>query len=74
MKRTLALAILTAAGLGLSACITVIDANDGYSWSGEGAQGFDGARAECRSRVGGGEGSTAFIRCMDEKGWSRVRD
>ena len=75
MKRSIPLAAMSAiAMLGLSACVTVIDANDGYSWTGEGAQPFDGARDDCRARTGGGEGSTAFVRCMDDKGWTRVRD
>ena len=75
MKRLLTLAAVGSAALLASACVTVIGVEDeGYSWTGEGAQPFDGARDDCRARTGGGEGSTAFVRCMDDKGWTRVRD
>jgi len=46
----------------------VIDANDGYSWTRDGAEAFDRARDACRASAGaGGEGSTAFVRCMDKE-------
>lgn len=72
MKRLLILPALAAA-LMISACVTVIDAddNDDLAWSGQNAQPFDSARAECRAATGKGQRSEAFRTCMAEKGWTR---
>ena len=75
MKHLLTLAAVGSAALLASACVTVIGVDDeGYSWHGEGAQPFDGAKEACEARAGGDEGSTAFITCMADKGWTRVKD
>lgn len=70
--------LLTAAAVALmlSGCVTVIDAGDDrdYGWTGAGAQPFDAARADCRASAGRDEGTTAFITCMADKGWTRTRD
>lgn len=68
MKKLIVLAA-AATALMTSACVTVIDADSDWSWHGEGAQPFDGARDECRQR--GDEHSTAFVTCMADKGWVR---
>lgn len=74
MKRLIIVAAVSAAALLNAACVTVIGVDDDYRWTGENAQPFDGARDACRSRAGGGEGSTAFVQCMAEKGWTRLKD
>ena len=75
MKRLLTLAAVGSAALLASACVTVIGVEDeGYSWTGEGAQPFDSARDACEDRAGDDEGSTAFVTCMADKGWTRVKD
>jgi hypothetical protein len=74
MKRLLILSAVSAAALAASACVTVIDADSDYGWSGNGAQPFDSARDDCRARAGHDEGTTAFVTCMAEKGWTRNRD
>jgi hypothetical protein len=74
MKRLLTLTAVAAATLLNAACVTVIDANSDYGWHGENAQPFDGARDSCRASAGHDEGSTAFVRCMADKGWTRSRD
>lgn len=74
MKRIAILAAVSAAALASAACVTVIDADSDYGWSGQGAQPFDSARADCRTRAGHDEGATAFVTCMAEKGWTRTRD
>lgn len=73
MTRILILAALSA-GLLTSACVTVIDADSDYGWTGHEAEPFDGAREACRARHGHDEGTTAFVTCMAEKGWTRRRD
>lgn len=75
MTRKLTLLAVAAAALATSACVTVIGADgDDYAWTGSGAQPLDAAREQCRDRAGRGEGTTAFIQCMSEKGWTRTRD
>lgn len=74
MKRLLILTAVAAAALTSAACVTVIDANSDYGWSGENAQPFDDARDSCRASAGRDEGTTAFVRCMADKGWTRSRD
>jgi predicted small secreted protein len=74
MKRLLIAAAVSAAALANAACVTVIGVDDDYDWHGENAQPFDGARSDCRARVGHNEGSTAFVQCMAEKGWTRDKD
>ncbi|MBU1324096.1 MAG: hypothetical protein KJ676_02540 [Alphaproteobacteria bacterium] len=76
MHKKLTVFVLAAAALATSACVTVIDAGDGgdYAWTGQGAQPFDAARDACRDRAGKQEGTTAFITCMAEKGWTRTND
>jgi hypothetical protein len=74
MKRLLILSAVSAAALAATACVTVIDADSDYGWSGSGAQPFDSARDDCRARAGHDEGTTAFVTCMAEKGWTRNRD
>jgi hypothetical protein len=76
MKKKLSALALAAVALATSACVTVIDADSGgdYGWTGEGAMPFDSARDQCRERAGRAEGTTAFIQCMSEKGWTRTRD
>ncbi|KPF79140.1 hypothetical protein IP78_09660 [Brevundimonas sp. AAP58] len=76
MSKKITVALLAVAALATSACVTVIDAGDSreYGWSGEGAQPFDGARDQCRERAGRAEGTTAFVQCMAEKGWTRTVD
>lgn len=76
MSKKITVALLAVAALATSACVTVIDAGDSgeYGWSGEGAQPFDGARDQCRERTGRAEGTTAFVQCMAEKGWTRTVD
>lgn len=74
MKRLLILSAVTAAALLNAACLTIIDADGDYGWHGENAQPFDGARDACRDSVGRNEGSTAFIQCMADKGWTRERE
>ena len=74
MKRLLILSAVSAAALAASACVTVIDADSDYGWSGNGAQPFDSARDDCRARAGHDEGTTAFVTCMADKGWTRTRD
>ncbi len=76
MHKKLTVLALAAAALATSACVTVIDAGDGsdYAWTGEGAQPFDAARDQCRDRAGKHEGTTAFVTCMAEKGWTRTND
>lgn len=76
MKKKLTVLVLAAAALATSACVTVIDAADGgdYGWSGQNAVALDTAREQCRDRAGRAEGTTAFIQCMSEKGWTRTRD
>lgn len=76
MHKKLTVFTLAAAALATSACVTVIDAADGgdYGWTGQGAQPFDAARDQCRDRAGKHEGTTAFIICMSEKGWTRTND
>ena len=61
-----------AAALCASACVTVIDAETDYGWTGQNAEPFDRARADCTAAAGSDEGSTAFIQCMAEKGWTRA--
>lgn len=75
MKKLFALAAATGAAMLVSGCVIIgnNDIDDGYSWHGENAQPFDGARADCEARNTGGEGSTAFVQCMAEKGWTRSR-
>lgn len=76
MKKTLTALALACAALATTACVTVIDADSGgdYAWTGEGAQPFDAARDACRERAGEAEGTTAFVQCMAEKGWTRTVD
>lgn len=76
MHKKLTVLALAAAALATSACVTVIDAGDGgdYAWTGQGTQPFDSARDQCRERAGDREGTTAFIQCMSEKGWTRTND
>lgn len=74
MKRLMILAAVSAAALASAACVTVIDADSDYGWSGHGAQPFDSARDDCRARAGHDEGTTAFVSCMAEKGWTRSRE
>lgn len=75
MKRLIIVAAVTAVALLNAACVTVIGMEDtDYRWTGENAQPFDGARDACRNSAGGAEGSTAFVQCMAEKGWTRVKD
>lgn len=76
MRKIIIVTALAVAALATSACVTVIDAGDSgdYSWSGEGAQSFDAARDQCRDRAGRAEGTTAFVQCMAEKGWTRSID
>lgn len=74
MNRLLALSAIAAAAVLSTACVTIIDADSDYGWSGNGAQPFETARDECRQRAGDDEGATAFITCMADKGWSRSRD
>ncbi len=76
MSKKITVALLAIAALATSACVTVIDAGDSreYGWSGEGAQSFDSARDACRERAGRAEGTTAFVQCMAEKGWTRTVD
>lgn len=65
----------SAAALLLAGCVTVIDASDdGYGWTGSGAQPFDAAKADCVRQAGSDEGTTAFVTCMADKGWTRTRD
>lgn len=73
MNRMLIPAALTAAALCLSACVTVIDAQSDYGWTGQDAEPFDRARRDCAAQAGPEEGSTPFIQCMAEKGWTRSR-
>lgn len=72
MKRLIVLSAV-AASLMTSACITVIDAEDGdgVNWSGQNAQPFDAARDGCVDSVGDDSRSRAFAACMAEKGWTR---
>ena len=76
MKRLIIAAAVTAAALLNAACVTVIGVDDAdYRWTGESARSFDDAKQECRRAVGNSdEGSTAFVTCMADKGWTRVRD
>ena len=74
MNRFLTLAAVSATALASAACVTVIDADSDYGWSGAGAQPFDSARDDCRARAGDDEGTTAFVTCMAEKGWTRNRE
>lgn len=74
MKRLLIIAAVSAAALTSAACVTIIDADGDYGWSGENAQPFDSARDSCRASAGHDEGTTAFVRCMADKGWTRSRD
>lgn len=76
MRKIITVTAMAVAALATSACVTVIDAGDSrdYGWSGEGAQPFDGARDDCRERAGRAEGTTAFVQCMAEKGWTRTDD
>jgi hypothetical protein len=74
MKRLLILSAVAAAALASAACVTIIDADGDYDWHGAGAQSFDSARDDCRARAGRGDGSTAFIQCMADKGWTRSKD
>lgn len=75
MIKLLATAAATAAALLLAGCVTVIDASDnGYGWTGSGAQPFDGAKADCVRQAGSDEGTTAFVTCMADKGWTRTHD
>lgn len=75
MKRLLTLSAVAAAALASAACVTIIDADGDYDWHGEGTQSFDSARDACRSSIGRrNEGSTAFIQCMADRGWTRSRD
>lgn len=74
MNRLLILAAVASAALLNAACVTVIDAGSDYGWSGENAQPFDAARDSCRASAGRAEGSTAFVQCMADKGWTRSRD
>ena len=75
MKKKLTVLVLAAAALATSACVTVIDAGDDadFAWTGQGAQPFDAARDQCRERAGHSEGTTAFVQCMAEKGWTRTK-
>ena len=68
----LAIPASIAAALALSGCVTVFDATDDYGWQGQNAQPFDSAKAECRSLAGDAEGTTAFVTCMAERGWTRT--
>jgi len=72
MKRLLILAAVSAAALTSAACVTVIDAESDYGWTGDNARPFDRARDDCRARAGHDEGTTAFITCMADKGWTRT--
>lgn len=74
MKRLLILSAVAAAALTSAACVTIIDADGDYDWHGEGAQSFDSARDACRANGDRHEGSTAFIQCMADKGWTRSKD
>jgi predicted small secreted protein len=74
MKRLIIVAAVSAAALLNAACVTVIGVDSDYRWTGEDAQPFDGAKRDCRRATGHDEGSTAFVQCMAEKGWTRVRD
>jgi len=74
MKRLLILTAVAAAALTNAACVTVIDATSDYGWSGENARPFKGARDSCRASAGHDEGTTAFLQCMADKGWTRTRD
>ncbi len=74
MKRLLILTVVAAAALTSTACVTVIDAGSDYGWSGDNTQPFDRARDDCRASAGHAEGSTAFVQCMADKGWTRSRD
>lgn len=67
-----ALPALLAASLALSGCVTVFDASDDYGWQGQNAQPFDSAKSECRALAGDDEGTTAFITCMADRGWTRT--
>lgn len=75
MKRLLIISAITAAALLNAACVTVIGVDGDYRWTGENAQPFDDAKRDCRRAVGNDEeGTTAFVTCMADKGWTRVRD
>lgn len=74
MKRLLIISAVTAAALLNAACVTVIGVDGDYSWTGENAQPFDDAKRDCRRAAGNDEGSTAFVQCMADKGWTRVAD
>lgn len=75
MKRLIIVAAVSAAALLNAACVTVIGVDADYRWTGENAQPFDDAKRDCRRTVGNDdEGATAFVQCMAEKGWTRVRD
>lgn len=74
MKRLLILSAVAAAALASAACVTIIDADGDYDWHGEGAQSYNSARDDCRASVGRNEGTTAFIQCMADKGWTRSRN
>lgn len=65
-----------AAAIALSGCVTVISASDDdrYGWTGNDAQPFDRAQAACEAIAGSDQGTTAFIACMSERGWTRTRD
>lgn len=73
MKPLLIAAACTAA-LALTGCVTVIDASDGrYGWTGDDAHPFDQAEDACETLAGHDHGTTAFISCMAERGWTRTR-
>lgn len=74
MRRLLILSAVAAAALASAACVTIIDADGDYDWHGDGAQSFESARNACRDGARRNEGSTAFIQCMADKGWTRTRD
>lgn len=74
MKRLIIVAAVTAAALLNAACVTVIGVDGDYRWTGENAQPFDDAKRDCRRASDDGEGSTAFVTCMADKGWTRVQD
>jgi len=75
MKRLIIVAAVSAAALLNAACVTVIGVDDDYRWTGENARPFDDAKRDCRRETGSREeGSTAFVTCMADKGWTRVRD
>lgn len=74
--KPLLIAAACAAALALTGCVTVIDASDDghYGWTGNDAQPFGQAEDACETIAGSDHGTTAFITCMAERGWTRTRD